>query len=65
MIDDTLHQTLLSLPRSAWPYGRIVAVQAGGGSTTQDASTRIEQNRVQAHAILKAVGVTVEYWPGA
>ncbi len=60
-----LHQTLLSLPRSAWPYGRIVAVQAGGGPTTQDASTRIEQNRVQADAILKAVGVTVEYWPGA
>jgi len=24
-----LHQTLLSLPLSAWPYGRIVAVQAG------------------------------------
>jgi hypothetical protein len=40
-------------------------VQAGGGPTTQDASTRIEQNRVQADAILKAVGVTVEYWPGA
>jgi hypothetical protein len=28
-----LHQTLLSLPLSAWPYGRVVALQAGGGPT--------------------------------
>jgi hypothetical protein len=49
-----LHQTLLSLPLSAWRYGRVVAVQVGGGPTRPDAPRRIEQNRVQADAILKA-----------
>ena len=60
-----LHQTLLSLPPSAWPYGRVVAVQAGGGPTRLEDSPRIEQNRVQVEAILMAAGVTIEYWPGA
>jgi hypothetical protein len=60
-----LHQTLLSLPLSAWPYGRVVALQAGGGPTGPDYPPRIEQNRVQVEAILKAAGVTIEYWPGA
>ena len=60
-----LHQTLLSLPPSAWPYGRVVALQAGGGPTRSEDPPRIEQNRVQVEAILKAAGVTIEYWPGA
>jgi len=60
-----LHQTLLSLPLSAWPYGRVVALQAGGGPTRPDDPPRIEQNRVQVEAILKAAGVAIEYWPGA
>jgi hypothetical protein len=58
-----LHKTLLSLPLSAWPYGSIVAVQAGGGPQN-DANLRlVEQNRVQVEAILKAAGVTIDYWP--
>ena len=60
-----LHQTLLSLPLSAWPYGRVVALQAGGGPTRPDDRPRIEENRVQVEAILKAAGVKIEYWPGA
>jgi len=60
-----LHETLLSLPPSAWPYGRVVAVQAGGGPTRTDDPPRIEQNRVQVESVLKAAGVTIEYWPGA
>jgi hypothetical protein len=60
-----LHQTLLSLPPSAWPYGRVVALQAGGGPTRLNDPPRMEQYRVQVEAILKAAGVTIEYWPGA
>jgi len=60
-----LHLTLFSLPLSAWPYGRVVALQAGGGPTRSDDPSRIEQTRVQVEAILKAAGVTIEYWPGA
>jgi hypothetical protein len=58
-----LHQTLLSLPLSAWPYGRIVAVQAGGGPQTNSNLRLVEENRVQSEAILKAAGVTIDYWP--
>jgi hypothetical protein len=61
-----LHQTLLSLPPSAWPYGRVVAVQVGGGPTRSDIGPLIfEQNRVQVEAILQAAGVVIDYWPGA
>lgn len=38
-----LHRTLLSLPLSAWPYGRIVAVQAGGGPQTNSNLRLIEE----------------------
>ena len=58
-----LHQTLLSLPLSAWPYGRIVAVQAGGGPQTNTNVRLVEENRVQSEAILKAAGVTIDSWP--
>ena len=58
-----LHQTLLSLPLSAWPYGRIVAVQAGGGPQTNTNVRLVEENRVQSEAILQAAGVTIDSWP--
>ena len=58
-----LHQTLLSLPLSAWPYGRIVAVQAGGGPQTNTNLRLVEENRMQSEAILKAAGVTIDCWP--
>jgi hypothetical protein len=58
-----LHQTLLSLPLLAWPYGRIVAVQAGGGPQTNTNLRLVEENRVQSEGILNAAGVTIDYWP--
>lgn len=60
-----LHQALLSLPASAWPYGRVVAVQAGGGPQNEITPALIEQNRIQVEAILRAAAVTIDYWPGA
>jgi hypothetical protein len=59
----SLHKKLLSLSPSAWPYGRVVAVQAGGGPQNNISLVLIEQNRVQVEAILKASRVTVDYWP--
>jgi hypothetical protein len=58
-----LSQALRSLPPSAWPYGRVVAFEAGGGPQTEASHKLIEQNRVQIEAILKAAGVTIDYWP--
>jgi hypothetical protein len=57
------HETLSSLPLSAWPYGAIVAVQAGGGPQNDTNLRLVEQNRVQVEAILKAAGVKIDYWP--
>jgi hypothetical protein len=58
-----LSQTLRFIPPSAWPYGRVVAFEAGGGPQADASHKLIEQNRVQIEAILKAAGVTIEYWP--
>jgi hypothetical protein len=58
-----LRETLLSLPVPAWPYGSIVAVQAGSGPQNDITPALIEKNRVQVESILKASGVTIDYWP--
>ena len=56
-----LRRTLLELPVTAWPYGRVVVVQDSGivaadGSDEQP----IADNRNVALAILKTLQVTVE-----
>ena len=61
-----LRQTLIDLPLTAWPYGRVVAVQ-GIGLHPADLSDgpAITNNRTVTLAILKTLGVTVEEWPSA
>jgi hypothetical protein len=63
---ETLRQTLVSLSVDAWPYGRVVAAQDAGlrnGSGSDEKP--INRNHRAAEAILKALGVKVEWWPGA
>jgi hypothetical protein len=60
----TLARTLVGLPDSVWPYGRILAasesgVQPSGGSEL------IKRNKEEAEKILKELGVTVDWWPSA
>ena len=61
-----LRRTLIDLPITAWPYGRVVAVQdiglrSGDGSDEQP----IADNRNVTLAILKTLHITVERWPSA
>jgi len=61
-----LQRTLIELPVTAWPYGKVVAVQdigirAADGSDEQP----IADIRNVTLAILKTLQVTVERWPSA
>jgi hypothetical protein len=57
-----LQRTLIELPVTAWPYGKVVAVQDIGIRAAGDEQP-IADNRKMTLAILKALQVTVERWP--
>jgi hypothetical protein len=60
----TLAQTVVGLPDSAWPYGRVVAASESGLQSIHG-SGLIKRNREEANKILKELGVTVDWWPSA
>jgi hypothetical protein len=58
-----LRRTLVALQVSAWPYGRVVAVQDASlraGDPSEGKS--IADNRNRALATLKQLGITVDSW---
>src|SRR5258708_8223620 len=55
-----LKKTLLELPRSAWPYGKIVAGNENSIRSQGDAA-RIERNRVEVDKILKSMDIAVDW----
>jgi hypothetical protein len=59
-----LQRTLIALPVTAWPYGRVIVVQDIGIRTPGD-DQPIANNREQALSILKPMDVIVERWPSA
>lgn len=60
-----LERTLIRLPVSAWPYGRVAAVQENSVREGDRSDVkRIADNLVAAFAILEKLDVTVERWPG-
>jgi len=61
---DELSSALRALPVSAWPYGRVVAAVDGGGPQSGTPQSR-KRNRAKAEEVLKALGVTIDWWPGA
>jgi hypothetical protein len=61
-----LRRTLIDLPVTAWPYGRVVAVQDIGLRAADLSDEQpISDNRNLTLAILKTLQVTVEGWPSA
>ena len=60
---DALEQTLLELPVTAWPYGKVVAVQENGDRTDKSDDKPIADNVAAARATLKKLGVTFDKWP--
>jgi hypothetical protein len=60
----TLARTVVGLPDSAWPYGRVLAASEVGVQSI-DGSGVIKRNKEEADKILKELGVTVVWWPSA
>ena len=57
---------LIKLPVKDWPYGRIVgASEIGLRSGEPSETVRISENHKAADRILKALGITVQWWPSA
>jgi hypothetical protein len=54
---------LRALPVSAWPYGNVVAVEAGSGPQTPETAQAIEQTRVQLDVLLRVNDIEINYWP--
>ena len=59
-----LQRTLASLPVTAWPYGRVVAVQEDSIRVPERDDKPIADNLNATLAILKRLQVRVERWPG-
>jgi hypothetical protein len=61
-----LQRTLIDLPVTAWPYGRVVAVQEIGIRAADRSDEQpIADNWNMTLALLKTLQVTVERWPSA
>jgi len=59
-----LRRTLISLPVTAWPYGRVVAVSDVGIREADLSDEKaLTDTRNSALATLKTLQVTVERWP--
>jgi hypothetical protein len=61
---EELPDALASLPLSAWPYGRVVALQEASPQTTGDTS-RIKDNRGKVAAALHSLQIVINYVPAA
>ena len=62
---DAVTAILEGLPDSAWPYGRIVAIQDNGVLASESEHSRIEANRNRLLQHLYELGVIVDFWPSA
>lgn len=61
-----LRRTLIELPTTAWPYGRVVVVQDIGIRAADHSDEQpIADNRNVTLSILKTLQVIVERWPSA
>jgi hypothetical protein len=60
---DTLRQVLLDLPITAWPYGRIVALQDCSVGEPGDAEDR-KRRMLEVENVLDELGVDINHWPG-
>jgi hypothetical protein len=56
---------LEALPDSAWPYGRVVAIQDIGAVSSEIQHSPVVEMRDQLSARLGELGVIVGFWPSA
>ncbi len=62
---DKLLEVLGKLPASAWPYGRVVAIQESGGATSDADKAQLRKNRALVAGTLESVQVAIRWVPAA
>jgi hypothetical protein len=58
---DELPSALAALPESAWPYGRVVAVEEAPGSPAP-LRPKIRRNVEQTIQVLSELGIVIDEW---
>jgi hypothetical protein len=62
---EELAGALAALPASAWPYGRVVAVQEGTPAGSDDDKAEFRRNRAVIAGTLHEVHVVINWVSGA
>jgi hypothetical protein len=62
---DKLSEVLARLPSSAWPYGRVVAIQEIGTAGSDDDKAKLRKNRALVAGALESMKVTINWVPSS
>jgi hypothetical protein len=62
---EELAEALANLPSTAWPYGRVVALQEVAVSGSPSDSSKIRENRAKVAAALHTLEIAINYVPSA
>ena len=62
---DKLAETLARLPVSAWPYGRVVAIQETTAAGSEEDKAKLRKNRALAAGALENMKVLINWVPSA
>jgi len=62
---DKLSEALAKLPGSAWPYGRIVAIQEISAASSEEDKAKLRKNRALVAGALESMQVLINWVPSA
>jgi hypothetical protein len=62
---DKLAEALARLPASAWPYGRVVAIQEIGAAGSDEDKAKLRKNRALTAGTLESMHVLINWVPSA
>jgi hypothetical protein len=60
---DKLSEALAKLPASAWPYGRVVAIQEISAASSEGDKARLRKNRALVAGALESMQVLINWVP--
>ncbi|HXM22799.1 MAG TPA: hypothetical protein VN948_16190 [Terriglobales bacterium] len=62
---DKLSEALAKLPGSAWPYGRVVAIQEISAASSEEDKAKLRKNRALVAGALESMQVLINWVPSA
>ena len=62
---DKLPDALAKLPPSAWPYGRVIAIQEIGVTSSEEDKAKLRKNRALVAGALESMQVIINWVPSA